>query len=46
MAKDFDPKEVSAIAAGHTIQGYADGTFASFAKNKENAKKTYTCHIY
>jgi len=36
MAKDFDPKEVSIIIAGHTVQGYADGTFASFAKNKDN----------
>lgn len=36
MAKNFDPKNVSVIIGGHTVKGYADGTFAAFSQNKDS----------
>lgn len=35
MAKNFDPKEVSITLGTHIISGYADGTFAAFAQNRD-----------
>ena len=40
MSKEFDPKEVSIIFAGHTIQGYADGTFALWSQRKDSSAIT------
>lgn len=40
MAKDFDPKQISLILGTHIISGYADGTFAAFAMNKDGYSLT------
>lgn len=35
MGKNFDPKEVSITLGTHIVSGYADGTFAAFAQNRD-----------
>ena len=35
MAKSFDPKEISLTLGTHIVSGYADGTFAAFAQNRD-----------
>ncbi len=35
MAKDYDPKKVTCTYAGHTFEGYADGTFITVSRNNQ-----------
>lgn len=40
MAKQYDPKQVSLSIGTHTVQGYADGTFANWESNREDEALT------
>ena len=40
MAKDYNPKNVSVIVGGHTVQGYAEGAFVKFAQNEDTYNLT------
>jgi len=35
MAKTFDPKNVTIVAGGHIVGGYADGTFVTAERNRD-----------
>lgn len=35
MAKTYDPKDYSLIVGGHIVEGFADGTFLTVARNND-----------
>lgn len=35
MAKTYDPKDYSLIIGGHIVEGFADGTFMTAARNND-----------
>lgn len=36
MAKTYDPKQYSLIVGGHIVEGFADGTFLTVARNNDS----------